>query len=172
MKHLLPILPVLNEAETLADVQRFGELSLPRQSLILSLCAATRFQLKLDHVSDADTAETGINTYLHSALNDRGLFAAAKRLRRGFDISDNLSVDAIMTSFFLFAAHADLEEFPQASFYLNESISIALSLGLDNEVTYLTVPHAEREIQRRIYWLLFVTERYDLRDSCLLRGQH
>jgi len=37
---------------------------------------------------------------------------------------------------------------------------VAFSLGLDNEATYFNLPKGERELRRRIFWLLFVTERY------------
>ncbi|KAK2609170.1 hypothetical protein QQS21_002252 [Conoideocrella luteorostrata] len=159
MKQLLPIMPTLNETEILDDVQRFDELSLPRQVFLLSLCAATRVQLKLDNKKEHSKTDVPINTYLHAPLTGRGLLAASKRLRRQFDIVDNISLDAVMTSFFLFAAHGNLEEHNQASFCLNESITMAFSLGLDNEETYFDIPRNEREQRRRIFWLLFVTER-------------
>lgn len=159
IRNLLPIMPVVEEEELLHDAQQFDELSLPRQCLLLSLCAATRIQLKLDRAKDSDKSEITVNTYLHSPLTGQGLLAAAKRLRRQFDIVDNIGLDAILTSFFLFAAHGNLEEHHHASFCLNESITLAMSLGLHSDETYIDFPKHERELRRRTFWLLFVTER-------------
>jgi len=159
-KHLFPIMPVLNDAEVLADALQFDELPFPRQAFILSLCAATRIQLKLDYVEECDDAHTSLNAHLGSPLTGEGLLSAAKRLRRQFDIVDNRGLDAVLTSFFLFAAHGNLDQHHHAWFYLNESMTVAFSLGLDNEATYFNLPKGERELRRRIFWLLFVTERY------------
>ncbi|UNI22452.1 hypothetical protein JDV02_008341 [Purpureocillium takamizusanense] len=158
-KHLFPIMPVLNDAEVLADALQFDELPLPRQAFLLSLCAATRIQLKLDHVEECDDLHASVNAHLGSPLTGEGLLSAAKRLRRQFDIVDNRGLDAVLTSFFLFAAHGNLEQRHHAWFYLNESMTVAFSLGLDNEATYLSLAKSERELRRRIFWLLFVTER-------------
>ncbi|KAJ6442205.1 hypothetical protein O9K51_05758 [Purpureocillium lavendulum] len=158
-KHLFPIMPVLNDAELLADAFQFHELPVPRQAFILALCAATRIQLKLDYVEECDETHTSVNAYLDSPLTGEGLLSAAKRWRRQFDIVDNRGLDAILTSFFLFAAHGNLEQHHHAWFYLNESMTVAFSLGLDNEATYFNLPKSERELRRRIFWLLFVTER-------------
>ncbi|OAA32949.1 Transcription factor [Moelleriella libera RCEF 2490] len=151
-------MPVLNETEIMEDVQRFDKLPLPRQVLILSLCACTRIQLKRDQKTEAEE-EVPVNTYLHAPLTGRGILAAAKRLRRQFDIVDNVDLDAIVTSYFLFTAHGNLEEHRHALFLLNEAITMTFTLGLDNEETYASLPASEREMRRRIFWLLFVTER-------------
>lgn len=159
MRRILPIMPVLNETEIMEDVQRFDKLPLPRQVLILSLCALTRIQLKRDQKTEAEE-EVPVNTYLHAPLTGRGILAAAKRLRRQFDIVDNVDLDAIVTSYFLFTAHGNLEEHRHALFLLNEAITMTFTLGLDNEETYASLPTGEREMRRRIFWLLFVTERF------------
>lgn len=160
VNRLLPIMPVIQEAEVLSDVERFDDMSLPRQCFLLSLCAATRMQLKLDTLKEGPQSNISTNAYLHVPLTGKGLLEVTKRLRRQFDVVDNISLDAVLTSFFLFAAHGNLEEHDHASFCLSESITMAFSLGLHNEETYIGLPKDERELRRRIFWLLFVTERY------------
>jgi hypothetical protein len=160
LKRLLPIMPIVDETKILSEVQRFDELPLPRQCFLLSLSAATRIQLKLDSVKERDNEEVETNAYLHSPLTGSGLLEAAKRLRRQFDVVDNMSLDAILTSFFLFAAHGNREEHNHAWFFLNESMTMAISMGLHDEEAYVNVPKCDRELRRRIFWLLFVTERF------------
>lgn len=159
MKHLFPIMPVINDRELLADSLRLDELAPSRYAFLLSLCAATRIQLKLDNAEEYDETSVGINTSLDSPLTGEALLAAAEQARLQFNVVDDLSLDTLLTSFFLFAGYGNLEKHSHAWFYLNQAISLALSIGLHSESAYSNLPENEREMRRRIFWLLFVTER-------------
>jgi len=160
MKHLFPIMPVINDRELLADSLHLDELSPSRYAFLLSLCAATRIQLKLDNAEEYDETSVGINTSLDSPLTGEALLTAAEQARLQFNVVDDLSLDTLLTSFFLFAGYGNLEKHTHAWFYLNQAISLALSIGLHSESAYSNLPDNDREIRRRIFWLLFVTERY------------
>lgn len=70
------------------------------------------------------------------------------------------SYDRITTYLlFLFAAYGNLDRQDQAWFYLSQATSLALTLGLHREATYSTFGEEEAEERRRVFWLLFVTER-------------
>lgn len=159
MKHLFPIMPVVNDRELLADSLRLDSLSPSRYAFLLSLCAATRIQLKLDNAEEYDETAVGINTSLDSPLTGEALLGAAEQARLQFNVVDDLSLDTLLTSFFLFAGYGNLEKHTHAWFYLNQAISLALSIGLHSEAAYSNLEESEREIRRRIFWLLFVTER-------------
>ncbi|KAH0523429.1 hypothetical protein TsFJ059_008436 [Trichoderma semiorbis] len=159
MKHLFPIMPVVNDRELLTDSLRLDELSPSRYAFLLSLCAATRIQLKLDNAEEYDETSVGINTSLDSPLTGEALLTAAEQARLQFNVVDDLSLDTLLTSFFLFAGYGNLEKHTHAWFYLNQAISLALSIGLHSESAYSNLEESEREIRRRIFWLLFVTER-------------
>ncbi|PTB39862.1 uncharacterized protein TrAFT101_005101 [Trichoderma asperellum] len=159
MKHLFPIMPVINDRELLADSLHLDELSPSRYAFLLSLCAATRIQLKLDNAEEYDETSVGINTSLDSPLTGEALLTAAEQARLQFNVVDDLSLDTLLTSFFLFAGYGNLEKHTHAWFYLNQAISLALSIGLHSESAYSNLPENDREIRRRIFWLLFVTER-------------
>ncbi|TFB03715.1 Maltose fermentation regulatory protein MAL63 [Trichoderma ghanense] len=160
MKHLFPIMPVVNDRELLADSLRLDSLSPSRYAFLLSLCAATRIQLKLDSAEEYDETAVGINTSsLDSPLTGEALLSAAEQARLRFNVVDDLSLDTLLTSFFLFAGYGNLEKHTHAWFYLNQAISLALSIGLHSEAAYSNLEESEREIRRRIFWLLFVTER-------------
>ncbi|KAL7814241.1 fungal-specific transcription factor domain-containing protein [Trichoderma aethiopicum] len=159
MKHLFPIMPVVNDRELLADSLRLDSLSPSRYAFLLSLCAATRIQLKLDSADEYDETAVGINTSLDSPLTGEALLAAAEQARLRFNVVDDLSLDTLLTSFFLFASYGNLEKHTHAWFYLNQAISLALSMELHSEAAYGSLEESERETRRRIFWLLFVTER-------------
>ncbi|KAH0496669.1 hypothetical protein TgHK011_004020 [Trichoderma gracile] len=160
MKHLFPIMPVVNDRQLLADSLRLDTLSPSRYAFLLSLCAATRIQLKLDKAEEYDETAVGINTSsLDSPLTGEALLGAAEQARLQFNVVDDLSLDTLLTSFFLFAGYGNLEKHTHAWFYLNQAISLALSMGLHSEAAYSNLDEGEREIRRRIFWLLFVTER-------------
>lgn len=81
-------------------------------------------------------------------------------MRQEFDILDYPDCTTLLTSFFLFAAYGNLNKPQHALFYLHQAISFAFMLGLHDENTYAGLLHPEAEQRRRIYWLLFITERY------------
>jgi hypothetical protein len=64
-----------------------------------------------------------------------------------------------LSSFFLFAYYGNMEQSRSAWYYLREAISFALSLGLDDPETYLGLDAETHQRRRRLFWLLFVTER-------------
>lgn len=73
---------------------------------------------------------------------------------------DNPSADAVITAFFLFTCSFGLERHNTAWFYLREATTLAEILGMNDESHYdssLEMALAIR--QRRLFWLLFVTER-------------
>ena len=88
------------------------------------------------------------------------LIAQATELRQELDFKELPSSTSLLTSFFLFAAHGNLNQPQRAMFYLRQAISIAVMLGLHDEHTYAELTSSEAEQHRRIYWLLFITERY------------
>lgn len=73
------------------------------------------------------------------------------------EAADELTV---LTSFFLFAYYGNMDQPRSAWYYLREAISFALSLRMGEESSYsgLNIETAQRH--RRLYWLLFITERY------------
>ena len=65
-----------------------------------------------------------------------------------------------MTSFFIFAYYGNKESSDKAWHYLQESISFVEILEMDDENSMLKLDPLEAQWRRRLYWLLFITERY------------
>ncbi|KAI1438303.1 hypothetical protein GGR50DRAFT_487804 [Xylaria sp. CBS 124048] len=86
------------------------------------------------------------------------LMEEAIRVRRGFDYLESPGLNSLCTSYFLFCSHYALEMHERAWFYLREATTLAHLCGMTREESYLH-DNVESSRRRRLYWLLFVTER-------------
>ncbi|KAI5236381.1 hypothetical protein E4T43_08687 [Aureobasidium subglaciale] len=93
------------------------------------------------------------------------------KVRREFDYIGNPTTVTVMTSFFIFAYYGNKESSEKAWHYLQEAISFVENLDMDDETLMLELDPLEAQWRRRIYWLLFITERaYSIqrRKNCRL----
>ncbi|KAJ5299619.1 transcriptional regulator family: Fungal Specific TF [Penicillium atrosanguineum] len=165
LKRLYPIMPVFDSSQVVKDCEQVETLSRSRYAFLLALCAATHLQLNLDVKQD--------HGVLQYSEHGRVLVAEALRALQEFDPIENLQIDSVLSSFFLFSAYGNMDQQDHAWFYLSQSISYAYALNLHREQTYASLPSAEAELRRRVFWLLFITERaYALQRGkpVMLRG--
>jgi hypothetical protein len=165
LRHMFPIMPVVDGEELLADAVRLDELTPSRYALIVSLCAATRVQLGLDKIEDRTGNLPGVDIPSTPEVTGEMLLSMAEMSLSQYSIIDDYSLDSILTSFFLFAGYGNLDNARRAWFYLNQSITLAQALSLTSEEGYCGLLASEREVRRRIFWLLFVTERRVMAQS-------
>lgn len=163
MAHLFPVMPVIDEMQLRADSLTPDSLSPSRYALLLALAAVTRIQLLLDQQPESidHTIEQQFNFSRGYGATGVQFLAAAEAARQQINISESMSEDAILTSFFLFVCYGNLEKHNQAWFYLNQSVSIAILLEIDNETPESVAGLSDLDIdrRRRIFWLLFISER-------------
>lgn len=159
LRYIFPIMPVVEGDELLNDAMRLGALTPARYAVVISLCAATRAHLKLDNVENCLSDGPGGKIPPEPQLTTETLINMAESSLRQYNVIDDYSLDSILSSFFLFAAYGNLDNARHAWFYLNQSISLAQALDITCETGYVNLPEEEREVRRRIFWLLFVTER-------------
>ncbi|KAJ9249830.1 transcriptional regulator family: Fungal Specific TF [Paecilomyces variotii] len=162
LKYLFPIMPVVHREQLLSDSAEPLKLSPQRYAFMASLCAATHIQLNLDGDGSSMTEPSGTDsssTHGSSSPHGEALLAEAVRARAELDLLSNVNIESILTSFFLFAAYGNLDKEDYAWFYLSQSISMAHTLGLHRESTYSTMDIVDAEESRRVFWLLFITER-------------
>lgn len=122
--------------------------------LATALCGATLSYL------DGDCA-----TYqsLEEHVSAHTFVAESRRVRASFDYMDAVGIDTILTSYFLHMHYGRQPSRPaMAAFYIREAITFAHLLGLHNEAAYACSTWTSREqaVLRRLYFLLFMTERY------------
>lgn len=160
LKYLFPIMPVVRGEELCVDCQHPERLSPRRYAFLASLCAATHIQLKLDGANPIP-ASVRLQSMddLHSLVSGDKLLSEAVRARQECDIVEDISIETLLTSFFLFGSYGNLDKQSHAWFYLCQATSMAFSLGLHRESTYAKFNPEEAEERRRVFWLLFITER-------------
>lgn len=81
------------------------------------------------------------------------------RVRKSYDHLESPTMNSLVTSFFLFGCYFGLDLHNKAWFHLREATTLAHILGMQKEETYLQFDAVEASRRRRLYWLLFVTER-------------
>lgn len=83
------------------------------------------------------------------------------RVRKGFDYMDSPSLNTLCTSYFLFGCYYGLDLHHKAWFHLREATTLMHMMDMDKERTYQDqYDKVESSRRRRLYWLLFITERY------------
>lgn len=160
LKYLFPIMPVVSGEALHLDSQQPEQLSPRRYAFLASLCAATHIQLKLDGdtpVPDPPRFQSMGNG--HSLVSGEKLLSEAVRARQECDVVEDISIETLLTSFFLFASYGNLDKQSHAWFYLCQATSMAFTLGLHREPSYGEFDVEDAEERRRVFWLLFITER-------------
>lgn len=164
--HIYPIMPVIDRRVYL-DPNLYSSMSCltsETYAFLCSLSAATIVQLDAAVQLPPFIIPVGIPPADTSAelFVDECLGA-----RRSFDYIEHPTTLSVMTSFFIFCYYGNNERHEKAWHYLQESISFAQTLDLDDECAIRKLDPVEAQWRRRLYWLLFVTERYVYRHSRL-----
>lgn len=154
-EHLFPIMPVLDRHLYLESALLDGQnLSTPEDyALLAALAAATIVQLNLPTVASSTDSHHGFadaDILIRHCLHERTCF----------DYTENPSTSTVITSFFLFAYFGNTEQHGKAWYYLQEAITFAEVLDMDKEDVNVGLSPGEVQWRRRIFWLLFITERY------------
>ncbi|PGH33181.1 hypothetical protein GX50_04023 [[Emmonsia] crescens] len=160
LKYLFPIMPVFKPDKVLADSCEPERLSPQRYAFLVALCAATHIQLKLDGPAYHDGSDEDL-TLVNDEISISGedLLSEALRARSEYDLIESPSIDNLLTSFYLFASYGNLDKQDHAWYYLCQALFMTHTLGLHQESSYCIFDASEAEERRRVFWLLFVTER-------------
>lgn len=154
--NLYPTQPILHRrkvAETIAQIDSEPE----AYCFVVSLCA---YMLIQPNIELGASAFDGLDVSARSNIPlGQSLLAEAVRFRKGFDYVENPTVLSVITSFFLFGCHFCLDLHGTAWFHLREATTLALTVGMNEEETYRAMDVIDSSRMRRLYWLLFVTER-------------
>lgn len=157
---MFPIWPVVRPKELLDACADPESLTPSNYCLLLALSAATTIQLKLasNHLLSDLTDET-LSEVL-APYTTEYLLIEAINARDALNIAKAPDVDTLLTSCFLFSAYANLDRLDEAWFYLSQTVSFVISLRLQDEASYPTLSPEEAERRCRIFWMVFLLERY------------
>lgn len=149
--HMFPIMPIIDRTLYL-DTEFYSSIwPVDIYCFMCAICAATIVQLD-------DSIEQPPQLYPGKRNDD--LFAEeCLRERKTFDYVESMSTLNVMTSFFIFAYYGNHAKPAKAWYYLQEAITFSESLNMEQEDSYHNLPPNEASWRRRLYWLLFVTER-------------
>lgn len=151
--HMFPIMPVIDHNIYL-DPTFYANSSIWSPDVycfLCALCAATIVQL--------DTSIPQPPPLHPGKANDHLFADECLRERKNYDYIETTSTLSVMTSFFLFCYCGNHEKHAKAWHYLQESITFSENLNMDDEASYDKLDPVEAQWRRRLYWLLFITER-------------
>lgn len=155
-EHMYPTMPILHRAR-LQQMALGIDSSVEDYCLITSLCAFMMIQPGVKAPEGFGTREDSgatINLTTGTTLLDEVL-----RLRKGYEYIETPAGATVITSFFLFGCYFGLDKHNTAWFYLREATTLAQLLGMQDESNYMTGDPIECSRRRRLFWLLYVTER-------------
>jgi hypothetical protein len=142
--------PVVDVTELLARLG--GTMEDPEAcALAYSVCAAVGAQLRL-----ADF-ETGYSQQGFSIVDRFAI--EAERYRAMLDYSQNATMASVLIPFFLHNYYSIKQKRFTSTMLLRESLTLCELLDLDKEAFYATLAPEEESYRRKVFWLLFVTER-------------
>lgn len=154
--YMYPTMPILHEEQVqqiVSDIDR----SVEAYCLICSLSAFMLIQpgVELRSVSTVAGSTKSIkDTGLGTALLDEAL-----RIRKSYEYVEDPTINTIITSFFIFGCCFGLNKHNTGWLHLREATALAQLVGMQEEQRYMTSESKESCRERRLFWLLFVTER-------------
>jgi hypothetical protein len=102
-----------------------------------------------------------VHDSLLKPLNAESFIAESKRVRSTFDYMESVTLNTTLTSYFLHVFYGRQPLRSQtAFFYIREAITFAQLFGMHIENTYSRYHIMDQQIMRKLYFLLFMTERY------------
>jgi hypothetical protein len=143
-------MPVI-DSNVMADCSDPEALHPQRYAYIVALSAATHLQLNLDIGEYELTGD--------DLISGQDLIKEAVGAVYEYDALERPHIDTLLTMFFLFCAYGNLNKADYAWHYLSQTISFLQILKLDKEEVYVGLPPLEVEVRRRVFWLVFITER-------------
>ena len=121
--------------------------------LAYSVCAAMGAQLRLDVDYDP-------KYHLPGRLNTVDYFAQeAEKKRAVIDCRESLTIACILIPFFLSRYYSSKQKRFTSTLLLREALTLCELLDLDKEPSYVLLEPREARYRRKVFWLLFITER-------------
>lgn len=130
--------------EDAEDMEAYG--------LATAVCAAsiTSFQIKGDG-----------NPIVDDYPISPGLFEAeSKRARLSYDYHERMTIWSLLTSFFLHVYASNVGKKSTTTLLLSEAVTMAHVIGLHKRSYYDKLDDDHQQYCLRVYWLLFISERY------------
>ncbi|KAL9019995.1 MAG: hypothetical protein Q9185_002734 [Variospora sp. 1 TL-2023] len=156
-QNMYPTMPILHQKQ-LGGLVAEMDSSTEAYCLLCSFCAFMLIQPGIE--TKAGQAIRALERSISSNTSfGKTLLDGALRRRKAYDYVEKPSVNAVITSFFAFGCFFGLDKHNTAWFHLREATTLAQTIGMQDEKTYASMEFTESVGMRRLFWLLFVTER-------------
>lgn len=150
---IYPTQPILHRQrvqETVANMEQ----SIEAYCKMAALCAYVLFQPDIHLPPGARYGEDASPVALGQLLLEDAI-----RVRKGYDYIENPTILTIYTSFFIFCSYFCLNRQNAAWSYLRQSLTFAHIMGMHEEETYKDEDPVDASRKRRMFWVLFISER-------------
>lgn len=144
---IYPVWPVVDSSTLLTRLEDGGQ-TMEVYVMATALCAATMMQLRLPALKEDPTATSA------------RMESECTRAQSLCDYREHPTLDTVLTSFFLHIYHANIENRNSSMSFVQEAISFARLLGLDNDVTGEQGNTGSSVDGQSLFWLLWITGRY------------
>ncbi|KAH7020686.1 C6 transcription factor [Macrophomina phaseolina] len=150
-ERLYPTLPILKRSSIFARLLAQEHRTNPDfGAMLLALSAFSLIQpVRISEWSSACSRENMVNFIL----------AESVKMRASVQFGENPSLDAVLTSVFLFACLFQRNQHNAAWFRLKEAVELGSMFGLGRSECYATCEPEQKQQRLQIYYLLSVTER-------------
>ena len=159
---LYPTLPIINQAWIQQKVVEIHS-SVESYCLIGSLCAfmviQPNVQVPIPMSPMSPIGPMGMTTQQQAQAYGVRLVEDVKRARGAIDYGENPTSATVITAFMISAACFGLEKHTTAWFHLQEAILFARMLRMHDEKSYRQQPTPVDTMNRRLFWILYVSER-------------
>ncbi|KAK3067491.1 hypothetical protein LTS18_001101, partial [Coniosporium uncinatum] len=165
-KRLHPTVPILSRSTLYHEMlMRKHRVDKQYGAMLLSLCAFAMTQPVQIHERASVPSRT---------VQARMMMEESVKMRVTADFGEYPTIEAVLSSFFLFACLFGANQHKAAWHRIREAVDLAGSLGIQNPDSYIGLSSEQREQWLRTYLVLSVTERaYALqqRHSISFRGR-
>ena len=151
-ENMYPSMPILHKSQAQQCVLEM-DFSVEAYCLVGALCAFMAIQ------PDFHTTALRNQSSNSSRVHGLSLLEEVLRTRRSYDHTENNSVRMVVTSFLVSTSYSSMMKHDAAWFHLREAITLSQLLGMQDESSY-TWPDFESTMRRRMFWMLFMYERY------------
>lgn len=147
-----PIWPVVDTEALIARLLTNPE-DMEAYGLASAICASTISQFQID-------AEPGSPVEGHYRVSSGVFESEAKRARKISDHMEHVTLWSLLGTFFLHVYSANIGRMSASTVLLGEAITKAHMIGLHRLSYYQSMNIEQQQHNLRVYWLLFITERY------------
>ncbi len=163
--NMYPSMPILHR-QRLEQQALYMDANLDTYCFLTSLCAFMMFQPGMT-MPGTSSDPYGLDSMPGAnIISGTVLMEETIRVRKGYDYLESPTLNALCTSYFLSCCYFAMELHDKAWYHLREATTLAHMTKMHSEETYVNHDSIDSSRRRRLYWLLYVTERWVPPNYC------